>query len=358
MSVMVDWISARAPTCFDGDVTGGHVMKISPDGEVDWLSHSKKRIEGSFQSSVMVRQILAEETRPGSVVPGQGGRSHGCVFEGNPAKFLNGHNLFGSGDATDLLTRSLEKIGKAIGQEPWPFDFGQSDLTRIDLTSSWLVDRPSDVLPFLEAMQQRCHVPYRGRGVVPPSGPGTLYWGYKKAGERASPWQIKIYAKGLEVAKRPLHADAMKIPGLLEELARTIRVEVTLRTPELKRLGMTKVRDFTPESTKRIWEEYVGKIDFGADDMTLDTHDLAEMEIKPRLVDAVAAWKGGNDMRAGRSRASFYRLRNEIRDACGIDIATSVPTSNVVPLRRVVVAKPALYPLWADAVEGIMSKVA
>lgn len=356
--VMIDWLSARAPECFDGDITGGSVLKVTPDGEVEWCSHSKKRIEGSFQSSVMVRQLTVDETRQGSVVPGQGTRSHGCIFEGNPAKFLQGHNLFGPADATDLLTRSLGKIGQAIGQEPWPFDFGQSNLTRIDLTSSWLVDRAEDALPFLKAMEERCHVPYRGRGVVPPSGPGTLYWGYKKKGERASPWQIKIYLKGLEIAKRPLHREAMEIPGLLEELARTIRVEVTLRTPELKRLGMTRARDFTPESCARVWEEYVGKIDFGEDAMTLDTNDLARLNLKPRHTHAIAAWKAGNDMKAGLSESTFYRLRKEIRDATGIDIALGVPVSNVVPLRRVVVAKPASRPKWHDALQGVYARVA
>ncbi|WP_417794772.1 phage/plasmid replication protein, II/X family [Terasakiella pusilla] len=355
---MIDWISARAPECFDGDLTGGSVMKITPDGEVEWVSHSKKRIEGSFQSSVMVRQLSVDHSKESIDVPGRAKRAHGCVFEGNPAKFLTGHNLFGSADCADLLTRSLEKVGQSIGQEPWPFDFGQADLTRIDLTANWLVDRPQDALPFLEAMQQRCHVPFRGRGVVPPSGPGTLYWGYKKPGERASPWQIKIYLKGLEVAKRPLHYEAMKIPGLLEELARTIRVEVTLRTPELKRLGMTRARDFTPESCKRVWEEYVGKIDFGEDHMTLDTTDLRELGLSPRLIDTVAAWKAGNDLARTRAPSTFRRQRKQIRDACGIDIATSVPTSNVIPLRRVVVAKPAQRPQWADTLTGLMREVA
>lgn len=92
--------------------------------------------------------------------------------------------------------------------------------------------------------------------------------------------------------------------------------------------------------------------------MSLDVTDLAALGIKPRLIDVIASWKAGNDVRAGRSRASFYRIRNEVLDATGFDIASPVPKSNVVPLRRVIEARPALYPVWADQLTAALERAA
>lgn len=288
-------------------------------------------------------------------------RRRGLELSGNPAKFVQGHNLFGSPDPSFVLETALRKVAGSILPDPrqaedLPFDVSEAIISRIDLTASWTLDREGDVLPFLRAMEERVWVPYRGRGVQ--SHPGTLYYGYAAKGKRAKDWQLKLYAKGLEVAHRPLPGVAMQVPGLLDEVNRTIRVELTLRTRELKRLGLRRVGDWTPEKVGEVWRSYVDRLDFGDAKMSLDVTDLAGLGIKPRLIDVIASWKAGNDVRAGRSRASFYRIRNEVLDATGFDIASPVPKSNVVPLRRVIEARPALIPVWADQLTAALEQAA
>jgi hypothetical protein len=93
--------------------------------------------------------------------------------------------------------------------------------------------------------------------------------------------------------------------------------------------------------------------------VNLDTVDLATLGLKARQVDALAAWKAGNDLRQGRSRRAFYYLRKELRDATGYDLALSCPKSNVVPLRRFVIAtEPAERPSWADQLTAALDQAA
>ncbi|MDE8651888.1 phage/plasmid replication protein, II/X family [Novosphingobium album (ex Liu et al. 2023)] len=352
-AVMVDFLTVETPDPFGQVIHGGEVVKVDRDGEVEWSTRCKLSVKGSWDGQLVVRNLMADDV----ICPGFGTKRSGLELSGNPAKFLQGHNLFGVGDPTELIRRVVDRVGSVLfpGTSMLPVDLGMGQISRIDLTASWLLDRAEDVLPFLRAMEERVWCPYRGRGVQ--SEPGTLYYGYSAKGKRAKDWQLKLYSKGLEVARRRLPGPAMEVPGLLDEVNRTVRVELTLRTAELKRLGLRKLSDWTPEKAGDVWRSYVDRLNFGESAMTLDATDLAGI-LKPRLLDAVASWKAGNDMRAGRSKTSFYRLRQEVLEACGYDIASPVPKSNVVPLRRVIEAKPAQRPSWADQLTAALEQAA
>lgn len=287
-------------------------------------------------------------------------RDSGLVLSGNPAKFLQGHNLYGSDCALGLVRQTLERIAPEI----WPglsvdldrIDLGEGQLSRIDLTHAWVLDRPEDVDPFLRAMEQRVYVPFRGRGAM--NDLGTLYYGVVKKGQRAKDWQLKLYNKGREVTVHKLPASAYAVPGLLDEVNRTVRVELTLRTAELKRLGLIKLGEWSPSRVREIWRAYLGKLNFG-DGINLDrgVEDLARHpDAKPRHLTAVAAWKAGTDMRSIYSSTStLYRIREEIKQLFDIDIFVPRPRDNVVPLRRVIsFCEAPARPVWADALEAVL----
>jgi hypothetical protein len=206
-------------------------------------------------------------------------------------------------------------------------------------------------------MEESVWCPYRGRGVLDAGG-STLYYGRTAKGKRAKDWALKLYWKGPEITVHPLPRPAYSVPGLLDEVNRTIRVELTLRTAELKRLGMRKVGQWTPARVREIWEEYVSKLNFQKVVVNLDTADLGSLGLKARHVHALAAWRAGNDLRAGMSERSFRRLRKELLDETGFDIRLNFPRSNVVPLRRVVAIEAAPAPKWAPHLTAALSTAA
>lgn len=360
--MMVDWLSVELPDPVGMPVNAGHIMRVSKEGVVDWTTPARLAVRGSWDSNMTFRAVGANYCDDNRALTGLGAaeRESGLEVSGNPAKFLQGHNLFGSDDVAGLLGDVVRKAKDAI----WPdlfddveLDLSEGLISRIDLTASWLLDRPSDVPTYLRAMEEAVWCPYRGRGVFDAGG-STLYYGRTAKGKRAKDWALKLYWKGPEVTAHPLPQPAYEVPGLLDEINRTIRVELTLRTPELKRLGLRKVGQWTPAKVRQIWEEYVSKLDFGAACINLDAADLAELGLKPRHVAFISSWKAGNDLRAAMTRPSFYRLRKELKEATGYDIALACPKSNVVPLRRVVTASPALHPRWADDLTAALARAA
>lgn len=358
MTVMVDWLKMELPDCWGQFVTGGAVQKISSEGEIEWTSFSKRRLEGSYSSSVFVRNRCTDGT--------------GFEIDGNPAKFLSGHNLFGSADPVALAERMFRKVASVLDLPDSDIGpIGSGKIGRIDITGSFLVDRAEDVIPYLAAFQERVFCPYRGRGKFADGDPGTIYYGMAEKGGRAKAWALKIYAKGREVAKRPLPAPAYLIPGLLDEVNRTIRFELTLRTEELKRLNLCDLnnvdagdpayhdlkketlqylRNWNADTAQIIWDKYFGKLPIGEVSMA-SAYEIETEDGKPKLtarhLDALASWQAGNDLRQGRSRSAWYSLHKTLL-AYGHDIALDPPKSNVVPLRRVIEAKSAHLPNWAD----------
>lgn len=351
---MVDWLSVELPDPFGFLITGGEVTKSTEHGEVEWTTRCKRQMEGSWSGKMMVRNLQADRR----VGPGLDPVRSGLELAGNPAKFLYGHNLFGSANVAQLAADTVYAVRNAVAPDIdlGLYDPGAGEISRIDLTGSWLLDRPDDVVPFLRALEERVFCPYRGRGVRPNDDPGTLVYGYSDKGKRAKDWQLVLYSKGREIAVHKLPEPALAVPGLLDEVNRTVRVELRLRSAELKRLGMKFVRDWTPERVEEIWSQYVGRLDFAEAKMSLE-NDLSTV-LTPRLLRAYRSWQAGDDMSRGIARTTFYKLRRDLIEAAGVDIALPVPKSNVVPLRRIIEARPASRPLWADDLTAALRQVA
>lgn len=359
---MVDFLAGELADPVGLPVHDGVVKKVAMDGSLEWSSFCRKSVDGSFDSSMTFR-AMGSANSWAAVDAFHGFESMatgptGLQVSGNPAKFLNGHNLYGSDDVAGLLEACLLKAAPALWPDldgPPPLHVGDFQISRIDLTASWLMDRESDVVPFLRAMEATVWCPYRGRGVM--SDVGTLYYGRTAKGKRAKDWQLKIYAKGLDIGVHRLPDAAYLVPGLLDVVNRTVRVELTLRRSELKRLGLMLARDWTPEQVAKVWKMYVDKLDFGDATLNTQNRDLQDIPgIKNRHLAEIGNWRAGNDPRLKKSPATFYRLRKEILALTGLDIALARPASNVVPLTRIIAATPVCgRPSYADKLDAVLA---
>lgn len=331
--VMVDWISCRIPAWLPEPITGGMIVDHDENGVIRFATPKRLAVEGSFSSKLMIRAVTPEEIE----------------ISGNPAKFLQGHNIFGPADLRGMLVEILERcLLPLFGHVP-PVYLDDATITRVDVTDGFLLDRPGDVLAYLRALEQTAHIAYKGRGVLEGS---TLVFGRSNKGERAKDWQLVLYAKWLEVLKRPLPDAMMSDAEVVEWVQRLLRAEVRLRGPELKRLGVQRLGDWETETAQRLWEEKMAKLEL-SDVRQIETAELENL--KPRIRNAYAAWRHGEDLRKGCPKASFYRLRREIMQSLGIDIAVPVPKSVVVPLVRVIEATPAHRPPWADRIDRMLA---
>jgi II/X family phage/plasmid replication protein len=309
------------------------------------MVHQRRQMLGSYDASIHVRSITSETLE----------------ISGNPAKFLQGHNLWGPADLRALVERVLRALGMAL----WPlprhprdvpkFYLDEAKLSRIDLTGAFEFGSPNDARAWLRAAHECGRRPYLGQGVFKGTDESTLVYG-DATGKRAKAWQLTMYLKGCEIAKRghrlpePMEGDER----LIDWVNRLVRTELRLRTRELKKRGLDTLAAWDEIDVAAIWADYVEKIQ-----MTGATLDHADLEgVKPRLLDAYDAFLAGRDLRVGRSRGSWYRLRKEMLDLFDCDIAMPPPKSNVVALRRVIVAKPAHRPPWADECDSRLRMIA
>lgn len=336
---MIDWLTLQIPCAHPVPIDGGCVLNLSSEGEVAWRCAKRKAVAGSFSTGLTVR-TCTHTADPCTALE----------ISGNPVKFFQGHNLWGTDDLASLAMATIEHVVSHLGIEPTAADraawaAGDVQITRVDCTESFHLASLGEVLSWLRAAEQTAHLSHRGRGQLVKGS--TLYFG-----KNSRRWSLKLYAKGQEIRAKGHGQDAiLDLPSAREWADRTLRAELTMRSMELKRQGLAHVRDWFPVDgvplpvTSQLLRDRLGNMT-----MTTTAHLSADVmeSLRPALRVIVQAWEAGADLRATLPARTFYRHRKALLPH-GIDIATLVPreVSNVVPLHRVLQAVPVSVPDWA-----------
>ena len=90
---MIDWVTMKISCDHVGIISNGSVVKVSKDNEIEWTSLSWLPVAGSHDSNIVIRSLSDSQLE----------------ISGNPAKWLQGHNLFGTNDLNALLLGFLLK---------------------------------------------------------------------------------------------------------------------------------------------------------------------------------------------------------------------------------------------------------
>jgi II/X family phage/plasmid replication protein len=338
---MIDWISAVIPCTHFAPVHGGAFISVNAAGEVEFTTRKRVVVRGSFDAGLQLRTYMH------AVEP----LSH-VEISGNPAKFFQGHNLWGSSDLVGLVAATMERLSSYsdLGLIPSREDRagwyeGIFRLTRVDVTESFHLGSRADVLCWLRAAEQSAHLSHRGRGQLVKGS--TLYFG-----KNSRRWSLKLYSKGQEIQAKAHGQDAiLGLPSAVEWANRTLRAELVLRSMELQRLGLASgdawlIQEQVPFEASALLTDRLGGLTMTTK-TTLPDEVLFDLTVAQRT--AYLAWRAGNDLRAIMSNGSFYRLRSKLLPF-GVDVAFVQPkeASNVIPLVRVLEAVPARVPDWAE----------
>lgn len=324
---MIDWLTFRASWSHRRQVFGGRVLSLDADGSIEWQTLRGLPVVGSHSSTVHARSA-----------------GDGVIeISGNPAKFMQGHNVFGSDDVQGYCLRLYEAVCAAIGVSPKPDDLravsaGACLLTRVDLTYSWDLGTLPRCLNAIRSMSNTGYLAHRGRGSL--TKEGTLYFG-----KHSRRWALKFYAKGQELRAHRLPAALCDRDRLEEHAQGLLRVELVLRSMELKERHLQFACAWRGDPAE-IHSRYLSRLTLSEVSM-LDA-DVIE-GLPPRLQAIYQAWRDGHDVRAMfKSVRTFYRYRAKLLPL-GVDLAVKQPReeSNVVPLRVVLHARPVGVPDWA-----------
>lgn len=330
---MIDWIKAIIPCKHEGRIEGGQIMSIDQEGAIEWISPKRKPVEGSYSSKVHIKSYDIDK----------------ILIDGNPAKFLQGHNLFGSNNLLGLNFEFFSKICKISQLQPSNEDLqawaiGNYDLSRVDCTSSFALPSQNDVMTWLRAASATSTS--RGRHQTASAYSGeTLYFG-----QHSRRISLKLYNKWRELQKHPLH-DALPFKNQLEEYAKPLlRSEVRLLTMELKKRSLNKASHWKNESViDEIIRERIETLKMNEKIRLSDS----ELEVLPaRLLGPYELWRQGMDLRNIYPKTTFYRYRSEL-EKYGIDLSAPRPKqAEVIPLIKFLSAEQvAEVPGWAKGTE-------
>ncbi|HHB1668943.1 TPA: phage/plasmid replication protein, II/X family [Acinetobacter baumannii] len=327
---MIDWVSAILPCKHDpSKLISGLVMAFDAQGNNEWTVNKTLTVEGSHSSKIQIKSHTENQ----------------IYISGNPTKFLQGHNLFGSNDLVGLMGKFFDELLKHedLGLCPDPFQLanikdGHYELTRVDVNETWHLNNQKDVLAWIRAVGETAYLKHRGAGQF--SG-DTAYFG-----KNSRRWALKCYSKGLEIlAKGHKLPPELAIPEMLEYAQKALRIEGVTRQLELKRRSLHVASNWDIDTAEELLLEYISKLEMS--DVYMLKDDVLD-SLPPRLRLTYQAWLNGDDLKTVLPRPTFYRYRKQILEY-GVDISSKSPKekSNVIPLIRVLEAQPVGIPDWA-----------
>ena len=217
---MIDWVSAILPCKHDpSKLISGLVMSFDAQGNNEWTVNKTLSVEGSYSSKIQIKSHTENQ----------------IYISGNPTKFLQGHNLFGSNDLVSIMGKFFDELltHKNLGLCPDPFQYanikdGHYELTRVDVNETWHLRNKNEVMAWIRSVGETAFLKHRGAGQF--SG-DTAYFG-----KNSRRWSLKCYSKGLEIlAKGHKLPPELAIPEMLEYAQKALRIEGVTRQLELKR---------------------------------------------------------------------------------------------------------------------------
>lgn len=325
---MIDWTSGKINLLHDPKLLrSGAVVSIDSDGDIEWETRKRTVIEGSYSSKFTIR---SEDLLTPDIATS-------LSFSGNPVKFLQGHNVFGSSDLTGLIyeavLKCLKTVGIPISDIELGFLFGGNyRLSRVDINYMFSLETRTNVLSWLYAAERSSRT-RMGKGHFAGE---TLY--FQKKSTR---WALKFYSKGLEI-----NASGHQLPreltlgdSIQKYADDKLRAELTLRTKELTKLGLDMAHTWGDNEPYDVWLEYIGRLEMSEQ----KTADELIYSLPKKLRTTFILWRDGLDVRQIVSRNTYFKHKKELL-SYGVDISIKVDkkTNNVTPISK---ATPLLHPL-------------
>lgn len=337
---MIDWFRGEIDFLHI-PIPSGRVLSVLADGSIEWESVKALYCQGSYESCIKLKSSGGDGN----------GNATSLLIDGNIAKFLQGHNIFGSLDLISLVYLSFKKIYEEnkehitalsdINLTYKKIQKGNFLVKMLDVNFLYDVGSDESVESWLYAAEMNA----RTRGGRSCRERGTVY--LQKTSRR---WAFKFYNKFKEISsKSKKHQLARDLQGLgLEEFIKgKIRAEFRIMSLELKDRGLTHGKHLDKHTLIKLFNEYLGRIN-----MTNQATLLDEKLLKlPRTLQAsYQLWRQGASLSQLLPQRTFYRHRKLLLEH-GVDITFppdhSNSKNNVIPLMRVIEAVPVSIPDWA-----------
>lgn len=329
---MIDWALVFFPIVHE-PLASGTLISLDSNGAEEWHCNKRSLATGSYEKRISLTSVGGDGFHNATELK----------VNGNPSKFLQGHNVFGSDDLKSLLYDTFCVLVKQYDLHPTDMEIqriknGCYPIKTIDINYSFDLLSRSDVLAYIRALEFKAKTRH-GR---PAMKGGTLYFG-----KHSHRWALKAYCKAEEIeTKNGKIPHELQGKGIEDWSENKLRIELRLLSKELDELGIKEVKDLDKQTIKKLFNIYLRKIDMN-DQIKLNNETFHKL---PKTLRATyTLWVSGSDLRDMISKATYYRHRTALKEyGINIDLdAESGSKSNVVPMIRILEAVPAENPQFA-----------
>ena len=165
---MIDWVTAKITCTHNPDVlSSGRSIRTKKINGVEHLEYeisNRLSIKGSHDANITIRSHTDSTIE----------------ISGNPAKFLQGHNIFGTSDLIYLVSKLMNKLFSIPELELQPTDNeiemiknGYYRLSRVDVNCHFAFPSAQLARAWLRSAGQSANMQFRGAGLFKQ---GTLYF--------------------------------------------------------------------------------------------------------------------------------------------------------------------------------------
>lgn len=330
---MIDWATVKIELVHE-PIPSDRFIKVASTGEIEFETVCRSHVRGSYESSISVRSL------------GSDGNGNATILQidGNPSKFIQGHNVFGSNDFVALVLHTFIHVTGLLNltytpDEYWGVYNGKYSVSRVDINESFELENLLNVRSWLKAAELKSKTRH-GR---PTSKGGTVYWG-----QHSRRWALKAYCKYDEINSGKKHnlPDHLKKTDIADWAQSKLRIELVLRGKQLEQDGVFQGSDLTTERVIELYNTYLSRLEM-AKNVTLTSNKVIDLPRK--LQSTYLLWTQGHDLKTLLPKPTFYRHRKELMGHdIDINMSCDQPNqSNVIPLLRVLEAKPVGVPTWA-----------
>lgn len=298
---MLDWFSGYVGYDASG-LQVGRFWEVEPGGLVVRERPRWETARGSYAAGIQITQAIPT----GQMLDSAARFGFLCSprsvlrLSGNPSKFLQGHNV--AGPSVAQLGPVLQALARSLADGFRPPDAESDTLpavqrSRVDVTTSCDLGSHQMVHDWLRFAATNTRTRH-GRAR---DSSGTVYWG-----KNSTRWSLKAYCKHCELRQHP-PPDPDLLRDLLDWTEPQLRIELTLRRPELKDRGTLD------ESI--IWD-FFRRVEVSAAVMK----EQAPEDLRSPVRAALQLWYSGTELATLYPRRTLYKYRKEILEATGIDV--------------------------------------
>ncbi len=337
---MIDWVTCKIPFFYTGSLDAGQIISITQDGEIEYSIGKRLPVVGSHDSKLHIRTESVDED----------GQTIEIFLSGNPVKFLQGHNLFGTSDLLNLMYETILKLSDKL-QAPQPKNVleqiraGFYTVSRIDINRMFSLSNRAEVLSFINVMASNS----RTKAQSSVMKGQTVY--FNKESKR---WSIKMYSKGQEInLPRNKKAGGFIMPPELVKFADPLlRIELTLKSNELREIGLHLASEWRNIEELNVFTDYVERIQMASQ---MKIENLSSKIKLSGVKSTYLLWLNGEDPRLILPKNTFYRHRRTLLehdvDISILNTKEQQDTAKIVPLCKVLELKPAEFPHWVSGTE-------